>query len=125
MRDEKYARFSRIIFDTAPTGHTLRLLSVPDFVNASLGKVAVRSISISDFGMLWRLVSTAAAGTPPIWMCFGNGQQRVLQCCSHGNRCGLSKQVPLTRDCVTCADCADTEAPGLGVKRAARPLRRL
>ena len=49
MRDEKYARFSRIIFDTAPTGHTLRLLSVPDFVNASLGKVAVHSVSISDF----------------------------------------------------------------------------
>ena len=39
MRAEEYARFSRIIFDTAPTGHTLRLLSVPDFVDASLGKI--------------------------------------------------------------------------------------
>ncbi len=39
IKDEKYAKFTRIVFDTAPTGHTLRLLSLPDFLDATIGKV--------------------------------------------------------------------------------------
>jgi hypothetical protein len=29
----QYSHFDRIIFDTAPTGHTLRLLTLPDFMD--------------------------------------------------------------------------------------------
>jgi arsenite-transporting ATPase len=29
----EYSHFDRIIFDTAPTGHTLRLLTLPDFLD--------------------------------------------------------------------------------------------
>ena len=39
IKGEAYAKFTRIIFDTAPTGHTLRLLSLPDFLDATIGKV--------------------------------------------------------------------------------------
>lgn len=33
------ARFDRIVIDTAPTGHTLRLLQLPDFLNSLVGKL--------------------------------------------------------------------------------------
>lgn len=32
-------RFQRIVIDTAPTGHTLRLLQLPDFLNSMTGKL--------------------------------------------------------------------------------------
>lgn len=37
--DPEYRRFERIVFDTAPTGHTLRLLALPDFLNGFFGKM--------------------------------------------------------------------------------------
>jgi hypothetical protein len=50
VKSEKYARFTRIIFDTAPTGHTLRLLSVPDFVEKSLSKIIRLRKKLSSAG---------------------------------------------------------------------------
>ncbi|GAA0151604.1 transporter [Lithospermum erythrorhizon] len=48
LESEKYDRFTRIVFDTAPTGHTLRLLSLPDFLDASIGKMMKLKKKISS-----------------------------------------------------------------------------
>lgn len=37
---DEYSHFTRIVFDTAPTGHTLRLLTLPDFLEVTIGKIA-------------------------------------------------------------------------------------
>lgn len=39
LESQEYSMFTRIVLDTAPTGHTLRLLSLPDFMDASIGKM--------------------------------------------------------------------------------------
>lgn len=54
VKSEKYARFTRIIFDTAPTGHTLRLLTVPDFVEKSLNKIIRLRKKLSGAGSALR-----------------------------------------------------------------------
>ncbi|KAJ1696162.1 hypothetical protein LUZ63_004674 [Rhynchospora breviuscula] len=48
LESPQYSIFSRIIFDTAPTGHTLRLLSLPDFLDASIGKILKLKKKISQ-----------------------------------------------------------------------------
>ncbi|GAV62519.1 ArsA_ATPase domain-containing protein [Cephalotus follicularis] len=48
LESEQYSMFTRIVFDTAPTGHTLRLLSLPDFLDASIGKILKLKQKISS-----------------------------------------------------------------------------
>ncbi|KAI3450596.1 hypothetical protein Pfo_007261 [Paulownia fortunei] len=57
----QYSRFRRIVFDTAPTGHTLRLLSLPDFLDASIGK-------------MMKLKKKIASATAALKSAFGKGE---------------------------------------------------
>ena len=48
LEDEKYQDFKRIIFDTAPTGHTLRLLSLPEFLDSFIGKIYKMRVKMTN-----------------------------------------------------------------------------
>lgn len=64
VQSQEYARFDRIVFDTAPTGHTLRLLALPDFVDASLAKII-------------RLRKKLSSATGAVRGLFGAGESQV------------------------------------------------
>ncbi|XP_070017062.1 ATPase GET3B-like [Nicotiana sylvestris] len=48
LDSKDYSSFSRIVFDTAPMGHTLGLLSLPDFLDASIGKMMKANTKIAS-----------------------------------------------------------------------------
>jgi arsenite-transporting ATPase len=43
------SEFDIVIFDTAPTGHTLKLLSIPDMLSGWLGKLLMMRMRLSQF----------------------------------------------------------------------------
>ena len=59
MRSVNNMTFSTIVFDTAPTGHTLRLLSFPKTLEAAFGKLSGLK---SKFGGILSSVSKMFGG---------------------------------------------------------------
>ncbi len=59
------AVYDRIVFDTAPTGQTLRLLSLPELMTAWIGGLIAQRKKVNVLGRMWRTVAGAAAGAAP------------------------------------------------------------
>lgn len=55
--------YDRIIFDTAPTGHTLRLLTLPENMSIWMSGLISRRKKVNALGKMWRNVAGAAAGS--------------------------------------------------------------
>ena len=55
LKQVRNMNFDCVVFDTAPTGHTLRLLSLPDVLKNSLGNILGSNIGkmISQFGSMF------------------------------------------------------------------------
>lgn len=55
--------FERIVFDTAPSGQTLRLLSLPELMTSWIAAVISQRKKVNALGRMWRNVAGAAAGS--------------------------------------------------------------
>lgn len=61
--EEEARGYERVVFDTAPTGQTLRLLSLPELMQAWIGGLIGRRKQLNVAGRMWRNVAGEAAGT--------------------------------------------------------------
>lgn len=63
--EEEAEGYDRVVFDTAPTGQTLRLLSLPELMSAWIGGLIGRRKKVTSLGRMWRNVAGAAAEEAP------------------------------------------------------------
>lgn len=52
--DEAQQRYDLVIFDTAPTGHTLRLLSLPELMSAWIDGMIKRREKVHTLNQMWK-----------------------------------------------------------------------
>ena len=56
----KKGGFDRIVLDTAPTGHTLRMLSTPGFISELIEKVLAIAQKVNSNPMVKMMISNAS-----------------------------------------------------------------
>ncbi len=67
--DEESRHYARIVFDTAPTGHTLRLLSLPETMTVWITGLISHRKKINILGRMWRNVVKQRIALPwSIWI---------------------------------------------------------
>ena len=62
LMDEAGRTYDRMVFDTAPLGHTLRLMSLPELMATWMSGLIARRKKVNVLGRMWRRVAGAAAG---------------------------------------------------------------
>ena len=60
---EESGGYERVVFDTAPTGQTLRLLGLPELMTVWMSGLIQRRRKVSALGRMWRNVAGASAGS--------------------------------------------------------------
>ena len=60
--DQDAGQYDVVVFDTAPTGQTLRLLSLPELMHAWVGGLIGRRKQLTAAARMWRTVAGEAAG---------------------------------------------------------------
>ncbi len=63
IADSVGEEYDRLLFDTAPLGHTLRLLALPELMGAWIDGLISRREKVNVLGRMWRNVAGAAAGS--------------------------------------------------------------
>lgn len=62
IMEQARGEYDRIVFDTAPTAQTLRLLSLPELMSAWINGLISQRLKVNVLSRMWRSVAGAAAG---------------------------------------------------------------